>query len=146
MRARRDGNDWMKGEWGLIKCNDPTFRWTLTPTPNPTWGMTEEEEEAWDANVEKGSPEENRSMWPMFSPDEYDAFTSGFFECGANTGYDLITAAMKVGYNPDDGPLFPYWFFDYLGEWLKTAEIVEEGDPFPNREEFAPSDLTIGRE
>ena len=69
-----------------------------------------------------------------------------FSSCTANEGYDLIKGAMERGYDPDDGPIFAYWFFNYLGEYLKTAEMVEEGDPFPNREEFAPSDLTIGRD
>lgn len=31
MRARRTGNDWAKGEWALIECNDPTFTWWTTP-------------------------------------------------------------------------------------------------------------------
>jgi hypothetical protein len=31
MRARRSGGDWLKGEWALIECNDPTFTWWTTP-------------------------------------------------------------------------------------------------------------------
>ena len=60
-------------------------------------------------------------------------------------GYELISAAMQVGYDREKHGQFQMWFFDYLAEWLKTAPEEDEGDPFPNREEFAPADLTINR-
>lgn len=140
MRARRDGNDWKRGEWGLIQCNDPTFTWKKTPTPSPTWGMTDEEEEA--ALEAMGDDH----------PDRYRALGLGLgdfekaFNCSPTQGYELIAAAKKRGYNPKKHGFFTYWFFDYLGEWLKTAKIKDEGDQFPTREEFAPVDLTIGKD
>jgi hypothetical protein len=143
-RARRDGNDWKQGEWGLIECNDPSYRWCTTPTPDSTWGMTDDEEEAWFENADKSSPEYRRAI-EVLSDSEND-FYAAFKVCSPLSGYDLVKAAIEVGYDPERSGSFQYWFFDYLGEWLKTAEITEDGDAFPEREEYAPSDLTIGKE
>lgn len=142
MRARRDGNDWLKGEWGLVQCNDPSFQWKTTPTPSPTWGMTDDEEDAYIESIEKDSPEYQRALYSRHLGDFADEFSS----MPAMTGYKLIKGAMDKGYDPKVHGFFSEWFFDYLGEWLKTAEMVDEGDPFPERESFAPVDLTIGRD
>lgn len=140
MRARRDGNDWLKGEWALIECNDPSYTWKTTPTPNPVFGMSDDEEETYLETLDKSSPEYKRAT-RYGNGDFNDAFYGTPRE-----GYTLVTAAMKKGYNFKEHGQFEYWFFDYLGEFLKTAEAEDTGDPFPNREEFAPVDLTIGKE
>jgi hypothetical protein len=143
MRARRDGNDWMKGEWALIECNDPTFRWTMTPVPSPTFGITEAEEDAW---FEAHPEEEDTHLDKLISEGFYKDFEKHFENGSLMDGYNLISAAIKKGYDKKRHGDFKWWLFDYLGEYLKTAEMVEEGDPFPQREEFAPSDLTIGKD
>lgn len=141
MRARRDGNDWMKGEWALVECNDPTFQWRVTPTPSPIWGMTDDEEEAYFESLTHGSPEYDRVS---FAYDRGD-FEEVFSNMTAMTGYKMITAAMEKGYDQKQHGCFLPWFFDYLGEYLKDAPMEDEGDGFPNRQEFAPVDLSIGR-
>ena len=140
-RARRDGNDWKKGEWGLIRSNDPTFKWSLTPTPSPMWGMTDEEEEAWFEAVDKTSPEYHRGIKLILSK-EFDEYEDQFM-CDPRTGYMLITAAMERGYDPHASGHIAHWLFDYLGEWLKTAPMEEEGDALPD---YGPVDYTIGRD
>lgn len=139
MRARRDGCDWKRGEWGLIECNDPTFRWKSTPTPNPTFGMTDEQENDFFETYEKGTPEYARAS--LRAPEDFREAVYGF----PLEGFRLVTAAVERGYNPENAG-FESWLFDYLGEWLKTAPMEDEGDAFPNRESFAPVDLTIGRD
>lgn len=138
-RARRQGNDWNIGDWGLIECNDPSIYFSNTPTPNPCWGMTDDEEEAWSESVDKTSPEYIRwRTWP-------GAFSERFEDCGPNLGYRLIKAAIQKGYDPDNDGFFGYWFFDYLGEYLKTA-VADPDDEvcFPERDKLFPIDLSIG--
>lgn len=117
MRAQRDGMTWKAQEWGLVECNDPTFVWSATPTPDPVWGMTDEEEEAWFNSRLEGDPELKRASLVGLS--ELDFFTA-FRSCRPNTGYRLIVAAMARGYDPETSGDFCHWFFAYLGEWLKT--------------------------
>jgi hypothetical protein len=140
MRARRDGNDWMKGEWGLVECNDPTYIWKKTPTPSPVWGMTDDEEEIFINGLTKDDPRRDRALGLNQA-----AFSESFYGT-PEQGHRLIEAAKTVGFDREKHGSFTYWFFDYLGEYLKTAVMVDEGDPFPKREEFAPVDLTIGRD
>lgn len=139
MRARRDGNEWMKGEWGLVECNDPTYIWKKTPTPSPTWGMTDEEEEAFFDQLDDNDRLYDRSIGLI------QGDFIGAFQGSPQDGYNLVKAGITRGYDPDKHGQFEIWFFDYLGEWLKTAPMVDEGDPFPKREAFSPVDLTIGR-
>lgn len=145
-RARREVEwaDWKKGEWGLIKSNDPTFRWTTTPTPNPTWGMSEKEEDDWIEAQPDGSPEKVRAEFLGFEGDFHEQFSS----CTAMEGYRLVSAAIEKGYDPAVHGGFAYWFFDFIGEFLKTAEPLEDEHPgaFPKMEDDMPSDLTIGRD
>jgi len=141
MRARRDGNEWMKGEWGLIECNDPTFVWKSTPTPTLAYGMTVEEEAALLESLDPESPEYARAdLW--LPPDDFvDGLTGN-----AVDSYKLVRAAVEKGYDIEKDGNFYLWFFDYLGEWIKNADMVDEGDAFPNRESFAPVDLNIGKD
>lgn len=140
MRARRNGNDWLQGEWGLVECNDPTYIWKATPTPNPVFGMTDEEEEAFLQSIPEDSKEYKRAN-AYCAPDDFE---SAIWNSPLH-GYRLVSAAIKRGYDPKDYN-FARWLFDYLGEWLKTAPMEDEGDAFPSRESFAPVDLTIGRD
>lgn len=116
MRARRDGDNWKKGEWGLVECNDPTFYWVSTPR---VLSDTEWEPE-----------------------DFHDAFMAD-----PSTGYRLVAAAVEKGYDPTEGG-FESWFFNYLVEYLKTAEAVDEGDLYAidDLEKFSPSDFSIGKD
>ena len=140
-RARRQGNDWNIGDWGLIECNDPSFTWSMTPTPNPCWGMTDDEEDEWENAADKNSIEYKRWFgWPR-------EFVEQFENCGPNTGYDLVAAAMQVGYDRKKDGTFAYWLFDYLAEYLKTAIADPDDEPcFPERDKIFPIDLTIGRD
>ena len=111
-RARRDGNDWKKGEWGLIECNDPTYRWTSVP---------------------------KETEWYMDIPDDFiegiTANQPAFFT------YKLVKTAIEAGYTEDEN--FELWLFNHIAKFLETAEGTTDEDPFPSREEFAPTDYSI---
>ena len=141
MRARRDGCDWMKGMWGLVQCNDPSFTWRVTPTPSPIWGMDDDQEEAYFESVAKDSPEYDRVS---FAYDRGD-FDDALGNMSPTEGYELVTAAMEVGYDRKTHGSFLPWFFDYLGEYLKDAPMEDEGDGFPDRQKHYPVDLSITR-
>ncbi|MDF3281738.1 MULTISPECIES: hypothetical protein [unclassified Gordonia (in: high G+C Gram-positive bacteria)] len=143
--------DWRQGQWGLIRADDPTFVWWTTPTPSPTRGMSEDEEDAWWAERSGGhqdlaaqDPEVERELW---ATDERCAdFLSAFRACSPNDGFDLVTAAAHCGYERARDGVFEIWFFDYLGDHLRSAPA--EVDPYDERPELVrdlPFDATIGR-
>lgn len=137
-RARRQGNDWNIGDWGLIECNDPSYTWSYTPTPNPCWGMTSDEEDAWAEAQDPDSPEYKR--WNTIP----GKFAKQFDDCGPMGGYELIKAAIDKGYDRKIHGHFQYWLFDYLAEYLKTATPEpDDVNCFPTRDELYPMDTTI---
>lgn len=116
MRAQKDGNRWKAGEWGLVWSNDPSFTWTSTPTPNPAFGLDDEAEEAlYEAN--KGTPIGDRIASMKLPQDFKDAFEA----VTPRAGYSLVCAAMEKGYDPETSGDFSWWFYDCVGEHLKTA-------------------------
>lgn len=126
MRARRDGIRWRKDDWGLVCSNDPTFTWTSTPTPCPLFCMPDEEDQmAWFDAQPEGSPDVERAL--AYTPDDFKKA----FMMDPGLGYDLVVAAMTCGYDPNDGGDFHAWFFDHIGEHLKTATGTGHAEPRP---------------
>lgn len=116
MRAQKDGNTWKAGQWGLVSCNDPSFTWTSTPTPNPAFGLDDEAEEAlWRAN------EHNEIGRRIVSTEMPEDFKAAFAEMSPLMGYDLVRAAMERGYDPKTSGDLHWWLYDWFGEFLKTA-------------------------
>lgn len=139
MRARRDGHTWKKGEWGLIVSDDPSYTWTSTPSDCPTFGMTDDEMESWFDDPARTDAENKRASGIL--PNDFNEAFNG----NPVSGYMLVKAAMERGYDPEESGYFANWFYDYIGRYLVTANMTEEGDCFPEREREHPSDLTIGR-
>lgn len=141
MRARRDGNHWKKGEWGMVESNDPNFRWTTTPTPDPLFRIDDDEEQAaWFKANPKGTPGYERTM--AYPPEDLKQA----LRMGPASGYRLVAAAIKKGYVVDESGDFDAWLFAYLGEWLVDAPMTAEADPFPELEATNPIDPSIGRD
>jgi hypothetical protein len=53
-RARAHDEDCPIGWWGLLRINDPDFVWELTPTPSPTWGLSEDQTDLFWERTEWG--------------------------------------------------------------------------------------------
>ncbi len=146
-RARAHDEQWPIGWWGLFRINDPEFVWELTPTPSPTWGMSEEQTDAfweraeWGGVAQADADRDDWYRWPVG-----EAFLEAFASTDPETGYALISAAISVGY-PYDDKVFAHWLFDYLGHYLTTAEMeidaVSDGHA---RERNKYVDHSIGRD
>ena len=117
IRARKQGHLLKPDDWGLVQMNDPDFVWTVTPEVDPQSGLTDEQ-------INACSKEEHDQWWAwMEKADEFEIA----LESDPMTGYELILAAMKKGYNPDVYGRFAYWLFDHLGQWLKDhPEPIKE--------------------
>lgn len=94
LRARRDGNDWKKGEWGLVQCNDPTFIWKTTPVVG------------------------SDKVFPY--TDEF----ANAFDCPPTVGHALVTAAVERGYKLDTPFLSWLYFYlaDWIAKTPYTEE------------------------
>lgn len=110
-RATKDGQ-WMKsGEWGLGIINDPIFSWVSVPMKDPSFGMTDEEQDA------EWTPEMNAAFDEFH--DRLEEFRRDMV-MSPEIGYKLVQAAMTVGYNPETSARFELWLFHYLAVWLET--------------------------
>jgi len=71
MRARRDGDSWKKGQWGLVECNDPTYVWYSTPgSTEKLWDYPDEFPQAFDADPVSGYRLVKAAMTKGYDPDE----------------------------------------------------------------------------
>jgi len=43
VRATEDGMQMKKGDWGLVRCNDPDVFWSKDPEKDPCWDLSDEE-------------------------------------------------------------------------------------------------------
>ena len=146
-RARAHDEDWPIGWWGLLRINDPDFIWELTPTPSPTWGMSDDEEEKyWERAEWGGVPQSDADRVNWYDWPAGEAFREAFASARPETGYALIAAAITVGF-PYDEMSFAPWLLDYLGQYLLTAEmeIDTESDIYA-REHNKWVDHSIGRD
>ncbi|ALG86568.1 hypothetical protein [Gordonia phthalatica] len=144
-RAEHPNSTWHRGEWGLIRIDDPAFRWRITPTRSPDHGMPEEEADAYFNSLDPESPEHRRLM--VFTSESWADFSEAFERCDAVDGYELIKAAVQVGYDDSEGYGFSRWLFDYLGAYLGTAtpEYDDAGDAwYRDRFGAASIDGSIG--
>lgn len=83
-----NGFEMKEGSLGLTSCNDPSFVFDLEPLlANPTW-----EED--DSDI---TEEEWNKYLPVMRHYQSRLFSS------VDAGFDLISAAIKVGYMPQEG-------------------------------------------
>lgn len=105
------------GQWGLVESNDPPFVWSVDPKPDPTVGMTEEEEQVfYDTNAEEAAALVQREK-------EFRSALS----CLPLVGWRLVNACIAAGFDTEKyGSLAP-WLLDYLGRYIQAHEpIIEE--------------------
>lgn len=111
--ARKENDIWPKGEYGLIRSNDPDFIFKTTPFMDPMSGFTDDEMN-------------NASQELKDQQDEWFKKVGEFAEelvTDPRTGYDLVAAAMVAGYNPDEDGDFSGWLFNRMGR-LMRAQVM----------------------
>jgi hypothetical protein len=104
VRARKSFEMWNAGEYALVRMNDPDIVFSNLEefVEDPGDNFTDEEFEKFDYALEK--------------------IDDSLF-CEPKVGYQLILAAITVGYDPER-VRFSYWLCDYVARKLneKTKE------------------------
>jgi hypothetical protein len=122
MRARRNGSEWKKGQWGLFNHDDPAFIWNSTPVPSKD------------------------EMDLDFPPLDFDTGLNNPISVPKLTdSYELVKACFDAGYDQMQGEPLANWLFNHLGVYLKDAPMIEYGDAMPHLDQQDPTDYSIGR-
>jgi len=128
-RAAKDstGSDMKKGQWGLVRCNDPDYVWDEDPIIDPTFGMTESQEKCFFGVDAKDSP--GVAQANLFMDLAID-FRGALRSCAndPDTGWELVEAAKKRGFDPEKG-LLSFWLFHRMGEWISKYQPLAHDDP-----------------
>ena len=104
MRANKDGQHWKNGWYGLVESNDPSIVFEGPLLRDETAGMADDE-----INALLG--DENIVL---------DAFlTAGekfgeALELDAYTGYRLVAACIKEGFNPKEDGAVQFWLMHHM--------------------------------
>lgn len=96
IQATKDGHFMKKGQYGLVRMNDPDFVWTEKPYKEPN-----ENDPALDAWFEA-----------------VDRFTNEFAS-GPLESYEIVKACIRLGYKKKIHGSFSHWLFDFLGQSIK---------------------------
>lgn len=114
VRATQDGSYMMKGDWGLVRVNDPDVIFTTDPMVDPSQNMSDEE-------VNALSNEEYHKV------DSFYVKLSEFreeLEMSPGVGHHLVEKAKQNGY--DGSTNFEYWLFTKLGELIQSKPSQQE--------------------
>ena len=108
-RATKDGMFMRSGDWGLSRCNDPDYYWSVTPRVDPSGHMTDDQLNSMTQAEGKDSDDWYEQL-EMFSKS---------LRSSPDIGYELYCASQRTGYNPEKNGYLAYWLFNRLGEYLK---------------------------
>lgn len=104
------------GHWGLVESNDPTFVWDFEPLPDPTFNMSEEEQQVF---YETHTDETARL-------DRDEARFAEIFHCSPLVGWRLVESCIKAGFDPKKYGNVSYWLLNYLGQHIRSVSPVIE--------------------
>jgi hypothetical protein len=113
-------DEWPKGWYGLVQCNDPDFIWEEKMTPDPLYGMTDEKfndcsEKTW----------EKSKKWMKILGSIEEDFRE--YQADPMTSYQFVSACIKAGYKPKrDGFNVMSWFVNYVGQKMKQKNKKRE--------------------
>lgn len=144
VRATKDGWMMRKGDWGLVRMNDPDYWWSKTPVEDPYLGLTDAEidkrpepdlaydtfqdavDELQNALDGRTEPmlEQGRYNYPRFE----DAIE--LYEAAKLAGWSLKKKPINGGTMEAREP-FAYWLCNYLAVFLKTATVMPESVEAP---------------
>lgn len=130
VRATTDGWIMQKGDWGLVRQNDPDYWWSLTPVEDPYHGLTDEQidaraeqpsDELFEAAVsELGLALDGRTPRMLALTSDYPRFSDAV---------RLNEAATKAGYSEERDGALAFWLCHYLAVFLKTAKEQPDATP-----------------
>lgn len=119
-KARKDADHWKAGQWGLVRCNDPEVVWDgPTPWPDPTFGVPDDVQEAWDA--------EQNALADKWMDDAVD-FANAFEAQGSvYSGYRVGDACRVAGWDREG--LFTHFLYHKMGEACLNPVLVDDSEP-----------------
>jgi hypothetical protein len=124
-RARRDGYEGKKGDWFLVRCNDPDIYWRETPRLKTSF---------------KSDSEYYNSITTFAQDLSENALDFTF-------SHELVEIATETGsYNRLRDGNFVFRLYDLLAKYIVKANPVVDELVFPEWEKDHPTDHTIGKE
>ena len=121
MRARRDGDRWLKGEWALIKVNDPTVTWRSTPVVGPKYAPGE----FYDQFSRFGMHEAHS----LFEACKAAGFRPGRAEHVETWLFRHLATWLTTAEQVDEGDAFPHL------ENTKPADLTIGRNPLPDEQQ-----------
>jgi hypothetical protein len=132
-----DGYGPEAGCWGIGVINNPAVWFDGTPAPDPTYGMTDEQEEAYYKNMTPEQKEADSKFNDFFLGIE-EALESMY----AITGHSLVEACIASGWQKEKGGLAPFiahrvWLASQSEQWPhnRPAKLNEKGEAIPEEHE-----------
>jgi hypothetical protein len=116
IQATVDGSYMKAGQWGLVEINDPTFVWDFRPIPDPTAGMSEDEEEEF---YETQTEAVERLI-------AHEREFRDVLLCSPVTGWSLINACISSGFSPREHGLVDHWLLNHLGHHILINQPDDE--------------------
>lgn len=116
VRSTVDSSYMDKGDWGILKIDDPDVVWKTTPWPEP---------------VDPTNPDDDNDIDDEFEllfdnwAEDLDKFKSEFI-LKPLKGYELVLACMEAGYDSKED-YFIWWLFDHMGKWIKNHMPMPPG-------------------
>lgn len=111
VKARETYEDWPAGAYGLLRCNDPDFIFTVKPTKTPSIYSKREK------YIPKG-------YWRWYEEaDKFNEELKGSIEAS----HELYVAAVKAGYKGQDKHgFFSYWLRNYIAKKMRRKSRLKK--------------------
>ncbi|HEX2697081.1 MAG TPA: hypothetical protein VHM28_05185 [Anaerolineales bacterium] len=115
MVATKDADGWLKGQYGLVRINDPDFVWSGELMLNPWFQLS-------DAEIDSLPPGDRRISDFDRYVDMIDEIEPSF-EVGPMYGYWLVSACIEDGYDSKlHGKRVVFWLIHHIAEKLSKEK------------------------
>ena len=122
VRANRNGNLMRRGDWGLVRCNDPDYVWSVIPVRDPEDGMSDKEIEEFSVTY---LLRKEYNEFDIAVENLKQSLDSGTFDYAIILG----EAIRKAGYKrKKHGSVSSYWLCNHIARFLETAKIVNDNE------------------
>ena len=115
VKATENGNYMNRGDWGLVRCNDPDYIWSINPVRDPADGLTDEQIDTLTDGVFEGYDRAVKNL--------EESLNKGCFDKAVWLG----TSMKQAGYRPKKhGYRGACWLCNYLAKFLETAKVEKQ--------------------